>query len=457
LKRIEPKRVRVDFLVAGAGIAGLSAARTLADEGAEFLVLDEYPFLGGQYLRHREGYRPEDTRTRRSGFELLDWAAGREEFWTSSLIIGCYGDEGEKEVAVSREGEVVVIRPGKIIIATGARERYLPFPGWTLPGVLSVGAVQALIKTSGVLPGKEGIFAGTGPFLLAAAHEFREAGGKVLGIFELNPPGRLLPFLPDLLEWEKLREGTRYLLSLLGRIKFGWRAVRAEAKGEKVEVTLKKGNKRRKSTADFLAIGYGFSPNTELAQLCGCPVEYCPELGGFVVKTAEDLSCAPGIYASGEVTGIGGARKSMIEGRLAALSALGKRDPGLLKARERELSFARRLNTVFSVPLHLWREIPDETIICRCEDVRMGEIRRAVEEGFSLIRELKEATRVTMGNCQGRTCFPIITEYLRALGRRPEPMSVRPPLKPVEMGIFVREWNGLKIGHIGEGLPERGV
>ncbi len=439
MKRIEPRELSVDFLVVGAGVAGLSAAKTLAEEGAEFLVLDEYPFLGGQYLRHREGYRPADTGTRRKGFELLDWAEEREEFWTSSLVIGCYMENGEKELAVSRDGEVVVIRPGKIIIATGAREKYLPFPGWTLPGVMSVGAVQALIKTSGTLPGKEGIFAGTGPFLLAAAHEFKVAGGRVLGIFELNPLGRLITFLSALLDGEKLLEGSKYLLSLLNKVRFGWRVERAEARKEKIEVTLRKGNKRKKIIADFLAIGYGFSPNTELAQLCGCGVEYVPELGGFVVKTQENLSCGEGVYACGEVTGIGGARKSMIEGKLAALSALGKRDSQLLRARKKELSFARRLNSVFSVPLHLWKEIPDETVICRCEDVTMGEIKKAVEEGFYLIRELKETTRITMGNCQGRTCFPIVTEYLRALGRRPEPMSVRPPLKPVEMSVFVSE------------------
>ena len=127
----------------------------------------------------------------------------------------------------------------------------------------------------------------------------------------------------------------------------------------------------------------------------------------------------------------------MIEGKIAALSLLGERDQGLLRQRKKELDFARSLNLVFSVPQEMWRKIPDETIICRCEDVRMGDIKKAVEEGFFLLRELKETTRITMGNCQGRTCFPIVTEYLRAVGKKPEPMSIRPPLKPVETGIFV--------------------
>ncbi len=438
MKRIEPRHLQVQVLVVGGGIAGLSAARTLAEEGSEFLVVEEYPFLGGQYLRNREGYRPRDTRTRRRGFKLLDWALERDEFWTSSLVLGCYTENGERQVAVSRGGEVFLIRPGKMIIATGAREKFLPFPGWTLPGVVSVGAVQALIKTSGTLPGREGIFAGTGPFLLASAHEFKKAGGRVAGIFELNSRGRAMSFMPFLLDGEKLREGMKYLLSLGNRLKFGWRVERVEKKGDGLEVRLVKGRKRHRAVVDFLAIGHGFSPNTELAQLCGCPVEYSAGLGGFVVKTGEDLGCGYGIYACGEVTGIGGARKSLIEGRIAALSALGKKVPSaLLKRRERELRFARALNTVFSVPSHLWKEIPDETVICRCEDVTMGDIKKAVKEGFYLLRELKETTRITMGNCQGRTCFPILTEYLRSSGISPQPMSVRPPVKPVEMGIFV--------------------
>ncbi len=436
MKRIEPQTVKTRVLIVGAGIAGLSAASVLEQEGEDFLIVDEYPFAGGQYLRHREGYQPEDTETRKRGFSLLRKLRERRNLWLSSLVFGCYNGR-EKTVAIAKDGMVYLVKPEKIIIATGAREKYLPFPGWTLPGVMSVGAVQALLKTSGFLPGKTGIFAGTGPFLLAAAYEYERAGGKVLGIFELNSMLRLLPFLPQAMAGERLKESLRYMGRLWKRVKYGWRPIKAEEEKGKIVVTLEKGKRLRKLKADFLAIGFGFSPNTEVAQLCGCPVEYAPDLGGFVVKTGEDLSCGEGVYACGEVTGIGGAKKALIEGKIVALSLMGKRDPSLLRERKREVLFAKKLNTVFSVPQNLWKQIPDQTIICRCEDVRMGDIKRAVEEGFYLLRELKETTRITMGNCQGRTCFPIITEYLKSLGKKPEPMSVRPPLKPVETGIFV--------------------
>ncbi len=437
MKRAKPQEIKTKVLIIGGGIAGLAAASVLEDHGRDYILVDEYPFMGGQYLRHREEYIPRDTETRKKGFALLDKLKGKENIWTSSLVFGCYNGNGEKEVAVSKDGRVFLIKPEKIIVATGAREKFLPFPGWTLPGVLSVGAVQALVKTSGALPGKEGIFAGTGPFLLAAAYEYQKAGGRVLGVFELNPLAKLLNFLPHALDKEKFKEALRYMSLLWSRMKFGWKVERAKAEGDKIKAVMSRGRTRKTLVGDFLATGYGFSPNTEVAQLCGCEVEFRAELGGFVVKTSQGLSCGEGIYACGEVTGIGGARKSMIEGKIAALSLLGERDQGLLRQRKKELDFARSLNLVFSVPQEMWRKIPDETIICRCEDVRMGDIKKAVEEGFFLLRELKETTRITMGNCQGRTCFPIVTEYLRAMGKKPEPMSIRPPLKPVETGIFV--------------------
>lgn len=435
MKRADVERIETDVFIAGGGIAGLAAAEILAEAGKDFILVDEYPYIGGQYLRDNPDYRPLDTSTRKYGFHLKDKLGQMDNIWSETLIVGYYQSG---EIAVVRKGKPLVIKAEKILIATGAREKFLPFPGWTLPGVISAGAVQALVKTSGYLPAKNAVIAGTGPFLLAVAYEFEKAGGKVIEVAELNPIRKLIGFTPALFDLEKGKEGIKYLTKLFGKITYGWRVVETIQNGERLKVVLEKKGKRREIDTELLAIGYGFVPNIEFAQLCGCAVNYRPELGGWIVEVDDNMSCGKNMYAAGEVTGIGGARKALIEGKLAALNILGKEDKILRKKRNHEVKFAAKLNTVYSVPPQLWTSIPDNTIICRCEDVTMGEIRRAAEEGFVSTRGIKGATRVGMGNCQGRTCFPIVMEFLRShKGVKPEAVSIRPPIKPVDVGVFV--------------------
>ncbi|MCD6455120.1 MAG: FAD-dependent oxidoreductase [Candidatus Aminicenantes bacterium] len=435
MRRAKVEKVKTEILIAGGGIAGLAAASVLIENGKDFILVDEYPFLGGQFLRHNPLYRPMDTPTRKKGFELMERLANEKRIWKNTLIVGYY--EETDEVALVRDGKPVIIKPEKILIATGAREKFLPFPGWTLPEVISAGAVQALIKTSGFLPAEDAIFAGTGPFLLAVAYEFAKAGGKVIEIAELNPLSKLMGFSSALIDLEKAREGFKYLLKLFGKTTFGWRIERVEKSGEKLKVVFEKKGRRKIRETSLLAIGYGFVPNIEFAQLCGCPVIYDASLGGWVLKTDDELRCSENIYAAGEVTGIGGARKALIEGELAALILSGKRDDSLKKKRAHEMAFAKKLNSTYSVPENLWLSIPDETIICRCEDVTMKEIKEAAENDFVSLKGIKVATRAGLGNCQGRTCFPIITEFLRAKNISPEPVSIRPPIKPIDVGVFV--------------------
>ncbi len=435
MKRADVERIETEIFIAGGGIAGLAAAEILLEAGKDFILVDEYPYIGGQYLRDNPDYRPLDTPTRKYGFHLRDHLSKADNIWTETLVAGYYGNG---EIAVVKKEKPYIIKADKILIATGAREKFLPFPGWTLPGVISAGAVQALVKTSGYLPARDAIIAGTGPFLLAVAYEFEKAGGKVIEVAELNPIKKLMGFTTALLDFEKGREGIKYLVKLFGKLSYGWKIVEAKQNGEKLRVTLEKNGKKRELETELLAIGHGFVPNIEFAQLCGCPVSYKPELGGWIIEVDENMSCGKDMYAAGEVTGIGGARKALIEGQLAALSITGKEDKKLKKKRAHEVKFAAKLNTVYSVSPHLWKSIPDNTIICRCEDVTMGEIRKAVEEGFVSTRGIKGATRVGMGNCQGRTCFPIVMEFLRSYkGVKPEAVSIRPPIKPVDLGVFV--------------------
>ncbi len=207
------------------------------------------------------------------------------------------------------------------------------------------------------------------------------------------------------------------------------------------------------TSASGLAVGYGFAANTELAQLAGCGLAYNASLGGWVVKVDEDLATdVDGIFAAGEITAIGGAAKSLTEGRIAGYSIL--RRMGVLEAREelsalkkarrRQLAFARYFNaqsTFAPEYMTAWiRSLPDEVAVCRCEEVNLGDVRRAIAEGFDTPPGVKKATRCGMGICQGSTCKPILLDVLAALTGKPlahiPPPSVRMPVKPIYLGTL---------------------
>jgi len=208
--------------------------------------------------------------------------------------------------------------------------------------------------------------------------------------------------------------------------------------------------------AESLAVGFGFSANIELAQLAGCGLAYNASLGGWVVKVNEDLETGvDGILAAGEITAVGGASKSLIEGRLAGLSIL--RKMGLLKTaeradeiaalkknRRRQLAFARYFNAQWTLPRErvdgIIRGLPDDVAVCRCEEVSMGHLRRAIAEGFDTPAGIKKATRCGMGFCQGSTCKTFLLEVLAAHTGKPlariAPPSVRMPVKPIYLGAL---------------------
>jgi len=193
-----------------------------------------------------------------------------------------------------------------------------------------------------------------------------------------------------------------------------------------------------------LAIGHGFAPNVELAVQAGCHLTHIPDRGGWVIKTGDDLSTSiPGIFAAGEVTGIGGGGKSLLEGKMAARSLLGRPISDLVPEREKALAFGRFLNRFCQIPKSFWAQVPDETLICRCESVTMGDIRRAAANGFETAAILKRATRAGMGHCQGRTCGPMIQDILSALcpgvGVPEAPPVSRAPVKPMPIGPFLKE------------------
>jgi NADPH-dependent 2,4-dienoyl-CoA reductase/sulfur reductase-like enzyme len=459
---------KVDVAIVGAGLAGAAAADVLGRHGARVLVLDDNLHPGGQYLRG--GRRPGGAWVdglRRRGLSLIEHLPEFSvEVASRAEVLGI--EAGFELLVADGNGDLSTVKCERLLLATGARERFIPFNGWTLPGVLATGAVQILIKQSGLLPARKTLVAGAGLFLAAVARDIQKSGGRVPAVLNETSFSRQVP-APALLarQFAKFAQG----LGILARLRLAGTAVCSStrilaARGEEGlrEVVAARVDPNGKvipgsesvHPAGSLAVGFGFTANLELAQLAGCELAYNSGLGGWVVKVDEDLETSvDGIHAAGEITAVGGAAKSLTEGRLAGFGIL--RRMGLLKTgamreeisalkklRQHQMRFARYFNSQYTFPreyLANWvRGLPDDLPLCRCEGVNLGEVRRAVAEGFDAPAAVKKATRCGMGICQGSTCKSILLDVLAALTGNPasriSPPSVRMPVKPVYLGTL---------------------
>ena len=461
---MNPKKY--DIAIVGGGFSGILAAKILSKHGLHILVVDENIHLGGQYLRSHPGQQPSPkaiSALKRRGFNAIDsLIIERVHIMTRTEVLGI---TDEKELLLHEVGKrLYSVKPQVILLATGAREKFIPFKGWTLPGVLSTGATQILLKGSGRLPAREIIVGGMGIFPYAVASEMLMNKGRVLALLDQNRLTEKLRFTKGLfLELSKIGEGMRDTAELARSrtpIQFGKKII--EARGhqslEEVVTVSIDGNGNIISGTETvypcncLAMGFGFVANTELAQQAGCRLGYDPNQGGWIVGVSADLeTTVPGIYAAGEITGIAGATKAVTEGKLAALSillGLGKitrsqfitQSTPLKRDRNRHTRFGRHFNSLHQVKEADIRSIPNETIVCRCEDITIGEIRHAIRNGCESADAVKKAVRPGMGICQGRTCGPIIYEIIAAcIKKSPElisPISVRIPLKAVPLKIL---------------------
>jgi NADPH-dependent 2,4-dienoyl-CoA reductase/sulfur reductase-like enzyme len=449
----------------GGGLAGIAAADRLARCGARVVLIDDNAQPGGQYLRGGRAAGARDD-LRRRGLEVIDRleAAGVEIRCGAELL----GIEPGFELLVARGGELSAVRCERILLATGARERFMPFSGWTLPGVMSTGAAQILIKQSGVLPARRTLVGGAGLFLNAVAGDIVKNGGRVSAVADEAPRHTLVP-PPGLIlgAWRKFAQGGAVLARLLTArtpLLARTRIVAAHGDDGLREVVTARVDRsgavvagtERTLAAEALAVGFGFTANIEAARLAGCEVAHNEGLGGWVVRVDAELeTTVPGVYAAGEITAVGGAAKSWTEGRLAAdaiLRRTGFLKPGELQAetaalrrrRNGQMAFARYFNSRHTFgPEYMARwvqTLADDVPLCRCESVTVGAVRRAVAEGFATPAGVKKATRCGMGICQGSTCRTILAEVLAALTGRPVAQlplpTVRMPLKPVFLGTL---------------------
>jgi thioredoxin reductase len=469
----------VDLVVVGAGPAGLSGAVTAADAGCRVTVLDLGARPGGQYWRHGDsslhaavpgvhhgwgtftGLRDRFDVHRRAGQidylpEHAVWQVQRE---TAGFIVRATSGE--------RDPEPRTLGARTVLIATGAHDRHIPFPGWTLPGVMAVGGAQALLKESGVAPGERVVVAGTGPFLLSVADGLLRAGTRVVAVVEATRARAYARELRSVVGVpEKLLEGAGYAVSLARqRVPYltGHAVVRADGPDRVRSVSVEaidhdwnvRPGRGRRLECDTLAVGFGFVAQLELLLELGCATRL--DASGSLVVTADahQRTSVEGVYAAGEPTGVGGADLAVAEGAIAGGSvaeALGRPGgPGrhaqqrARLERRRLRAFARTLAAAHPVP-DGWRTWTEPgTQICRCEEVTVADVTGAVALGARDARAVKLLARPGMGWCQGRICGSAVAALTAALQDRavsPDDLrdvSRRSIAQPVPLGVLATQ------------------
>jgi len=460
----------IELAVVGAGPAGLAAAVAAASAGVHVTLIDEYPRPGGQYLKGAPpltAQTPASATEQRGRMLLRDLDGLSVDLRMETLV---WGIEGLQLALYSPHDGLDRLEAGAVVVATGARELAVPFPGWTLPGVMTLGAAQILAKGQGVLPGKRVLLAGSGPLLLPVANELARLGAKVVAVLEATHPREWLSHAPAI--WgngNRLREGWRYVRDLRGaRIPYrlGRTVVRALGEDELQAVVVAGLNRHGRPipdseetvAVDTLGLGFGFLPNVELTQLAGCAHEFDPARGGWAPSVDDRLeTTVPGLFAAGEIAAVGGAEAAMVAGRIAGLAAAQRlgyvteskraRELASLAERQRHLRrFGTMLNTLFAPRPGLETITTDDTLICRCEEVSAGDARAAVRRGAVELDALKIWTRMGQGPCQGRTCGPMLARLVaRETGRSVAEAGlfhIRPPLKPVPLAELALEEAG---------------
>jgi NADPH-dependent 2,4-dienoyl-CoA reductase/sulfur reductase-like enzyme len=418
---------RADVLVIGAGPAGIAAATAAAKNGRATVVLDDNPTPGGQIWRGAASTPGKGNAAKLKAIQSLQACGAR-------VLLGRRVVDAPKPgilhaVVESASGaETEGYAWDRLIIATGARERFLPFPGWTLPGVFGAGGLQALVKGGYAIAGKRVVVAGSGPMLLAVAANLQNHGATIIAIAEQAPFTSLLRFASSL--WSspaKLFEAVRYNAMLRrSRYSTGCWPVAVEGDASLQAVRLTNGRRTWAEPCDLLACGFNLVPNTELAALIGCSFQ-----GAFVQVDKDQQTSLANVYCAGEPVAIAGLDAALVQGEIAGLVAAGQPEKArtLYARRDKQLAFARSLDSAFKLRNELRSLAAPDTIVCRCEDVPYAQL-----QARSSWTAAKLATRCGMGPCQGRVCGPAVNTLFGW-----SVTSVRPPIFPAPVAVFNME------------------
>lgn len=412
---------RYDVVIVGAGPAGVAAADAALTHGARVAWIDAQANAGGQVWR-KDCEHGWPRRARRIIARVLQHP--HTTWMPQTQVIAA----GQGELLLQNEQRAMRVAYGALILATGARELLLPFPGWTLPGVTGAGALQALTKQGWPLAGHRVVIAGSGPLLWATAVTAQRHGARVLGIYEQASANAVHGFARKLWRWPGKAWQAALLRSQLAGIPYRCASVLQRATGDDalraIEVNGPRGVQRIE--CDHLAVGYGLIPNTELAQMLGCAMKH-EGAHPYVAVDAMQRSSVVNIYAAGELCGIGGRDTAWFEGRIAGLAATGAAVDASLQRRHRHArDFAGALRAHFMLDPSIYDLATPDTLICRCEDVPLQAL-----DNYTDARSAKLATRCGMGACQGRVCGTALAE----LGRFAR-SGQRPPLFPARLATL---------------------
>ncbi|WP_315787550.1 MULTISPECIES: NAD(P)/FAD-dependent oxidoreductase [unclassified Bradyrhizobium] len=448
---------RAPPLIVGAGPAGIRAAITLAAAGLRPTVIDEAHACGGQIYRQPLTPDGRDDRAR-YGSEAAKASRLHRDF------AGLGNDVDYRPNTLLwnlRDGAADLLRDGVnhrvsydgLILATGATDRVLPIPGWTLPGVFTLGGAQVALKAQGCAIGGRVVFAGSGPLLYLVAWQYMKAGVEVAAVLDAAPLSAKLNLLRALLlAPDIVLRGIRMAaeLALRGtRVQLGVCALRIEGEGRVARILYRAGGREHAIACDGVGYGLNLRSETQAADLAGCAFRFDPrDRAHLPLRDPSGRSSVPGVYLAGDGARIAGADAAEAAGERAALALLEDRrlphEAARAAALEHTLARIDRLRdaleAAFPFPAHWADGIADDTLLCRCEDISAGEARRAIDD-FALteMNRLKAVTRIGMGRCQGRMCGVAAAELLAAQANRDigavGRLRAQAPIKPIPLAV----------------------
>ncbi|MGN6581171.1 MAG: FAD-dependent oxidoreductase [Bordetella sp.] len=451
-------------VIVGAGPAGVRAAQALLAHGLTPVVVDESPRAGGQiYRRQPHGFTRDakalygtEAARAQNLHATFDRMTPSLDYRPQTLLWNAQPDCLDLLHVPTREASALAWRD--VIVATGATDRVLPVPGWTLPGVYTLGGAQVALKYQGCAIGDAVVFAGTGPLLYLVACQYAKAGANVVAVLDTAPAAqRYKAALAMSAQPAVAAKGIALVawLKLHGiPMHHGVQLLRAEGREALAQVAWRDHEGRERRTAcTALGLGHALRPETQLADLLDCEFEFSPLHRCHVPRIDEmRRASTPGVYLAGDGAGIMGADAAEMSGELAALALLLDRgiaiDAGratLLRGRLKKIEqFRHALEVAFPFPQDWAAQAQDDLVVCRCENVTAGTLRRtALECGAREINRLKALCRVGMGRCQGRMCGAAATEILAQVHAVPVSQVGRlrgqAPVKPLPLDLTVRE------------------